>query len=58
MYLVTEQLARGHQRRTEQHSDHLRLVRALRAQRRADRQVRVANRALAQAWRTASLVSA
>ena len=58
MFLVTEQLAREHQRRTEQHSEHLRLVRALRAQRRADRQVRVADRALAKAWRTASLASA
>ena len=58
MYLVTEQLAREHQLRTEQHSEHLRLVRALRAQRRAKRQVRVADRALAQAGRTARLVSA
>lgn len=57
MYLVTEQLAREHQRRTEQHSQHLRLVRALRAHRRANRQVRVANRALAQAGFTARLVS-
>ena len=58
MYHVTEQLAREHQRRTEQHSEHLRLVRALRAQRRANRQVHVANRALAQAGFTARLASA
>jgi hypothetical protein len=58
MFLVTEQLAREHQQRTEQHSEHLRLVRALRAQRRANRQVRVADRALAKAWRPASLASA
>ena len=58
MYHVNEQLAREHQRCTEQHAEHLRLVRALRAQRRANRQVRVANRALAQAGRAARLASA
>ncbi len=58
MFIVTEQLAREQQRRTEQHSAHLRLVHALRAQRRAQRQARIATVALAQVGPTACLVSA
>ncbi len=58
MFYVTEQLAREQQRQTEQHTAHLRLVRALRAQRRATRQAHVATSALARVGPTACLVSA